>query len=168
MRRKMMMRWSWLTPLPYIYIYIYIAYIYIYIDNTLVELHPNPRFSQIRDVEDFEDPPEIHEALLLKVFAKTKRSRRRISAPELCLSRSQRLTRLNASHTSWPPGGKKGLRSYVYSESRVPSEEKGERCEGTKFDMLVGESCGKCKNACNAKLEISTTQSVSRASTNIS
>ena len=51
-----------------------IIYIYIYIDTTLVELHPDPCFSQIRDVEDFEDPPEIHEALFLKVFAKTKRS----------------------------------------------------------------------------------------------
>ena len=56
---------------------VWALYIYIYIDTTLVELSPDPCFSQIRDVEDFEDPPEIHEALFLKVFTKTKRSRRR-------------------------------------------------------------------------------------------
>ena len=83
----------------------------------------------------------------------------------LRLSRSQRLTRLNANHTSWPPGGEKGLRRYVYTEIQVPNEETRERSEGPNFDIQVGESCGKCKNACNAKLEISTTQSVSLAST---
>ena len=88
-------------------------------------------------MEDFEDPPEFHEALFLKVFAKTKRSSRRINASELRLSRSQRLTRLNANHTSWPPGGEKGLRSYVYSEIQVPSEEKRERGEGPNFDIQV-------------------------------
>ena len=77
----------------------------------------------------------------------------------------QRLDRLNASHTSWSPGGKKGLRGYVYSEFRVPNEEKEERSEGPNFDMVVGQSFGKCKHACNAKVEISTTQSVSLAST---
>ena len=43
-------------------------YIYIYIDTPLVELSPNPCFSQMRNVEDFEDPPEsTYEALLLKI-----------------------------------------------------------------------------------------------------
>ena len=83
------------------------------------------------------------------------------------MSMFQRLTRLNANHTSWPPGGKKGPWSYVYNENRVPSEEKRESCEGTHFDIPVGESCGKCKNACNAKVEISTVKGGSRASTKI-
>ena len=80
---------------------------------------------------------------------------------------SQRLTRLNANHTSWPPGGKNGLWSYVYYEIRVPSEEKEESREEPDFDILVLESFGKCKNACNAKVEISTTKGGSLASTKI-
>ena len=43
-------------------------YIYIHIDTTLVELHPDPCFSQIRDVEDFEDPPEITEAFFFEII----------------------------------------------------------------------------------------------------
>ena len=100
--------------------------------------------------------------------ASTKISRRRISAQTLRLSMFQRLTRLNTNHTSWPPGGKKFLWSYVYSEIQVPSEEKWESCEGPHFDIPVCESCETCKNACNAKVEISTTKLGSRASTKIS
>ena len=41
---------------------------YVCIDTTLVELIPNPCFSQMRNVEDFEDPPEsTYEALCLKI-----------------------------------------------------------------------------------------------------
>ena len=100
--------------------------------------------------------------------ASTKISRRRISAQTLRLSMFQRSTRLNANHTSRPPGGKKGFWSYVYSEIRVPSEDISESGEGHNFDIPIGISCGKCKKTCNAKVEISTHQFVSRASTNIS
>ena len=76
-----------------------------------------------------------------------------------------RLVNALARAHPWPPGGKKGLWSYVYNEIQVPSEEKGESCEGLHFDIPVVESCGTCKNACNAKVEISTTKGGSRAST---
>ena len=60
---------------------------------------------------------------------------------------------------------KKLPKHYVYSGIRVPREENKESGEGPNFEIPVGLFFGRCKKACNTKIEISTSHSVALAGT---